>query len=73
MRTLQCSSSLLLNCMYIIIELIARCKRISTARSSGDTPMHKVCRSGKIVSDILGYNTIVVYAIVTTCHITCIS
>lgn len=28
-------------------ELVARCKKITTAKSSGDTPLHKVCRTGK--------------------------
>ena len=31
-------------------DLIARVKKISTARSSGDTPLHKCCRTGKYVS-----------------------
>ena len=31
-------------------ELIARCKRITSVKSSGDTPLHKVCRNGRLVS-----------------------
>ena len=31
-------------------ELIARVKKIVTAWSSGDTPLHKCCRTGKYVS-----------------------
>lgn len=34
---------------HLIADVIARCKKIATARSSGDTPLHKVCRTGKYV------------------------
>ena len=36
-----------------VTDLIARVKKISTARSSGDTPLHKCSRTGKYVSNSL--------------------
>ena len=34
----------------LIIDMALRCKRIASVRSSsGDTPLHKVCRTGKYV------------------------
>ncbi len=33
--------------------MIARCKKIATARNSGDTPLHKVCRTGKYVREVV--------------------
>lgn len=42
--SLTCSDSVL---EEFSPELILRCKRITSAKSSGDTPLHKVCRNGR--------------------------
>ena len=35
--------------LYALVDLIARCKKVIPSRSSGDTPLHKVCRTGRYV------------------------
>lgn len=49
MKLLLC---LLLILFVVVLDLIARVKKISTARSSGDTPLHKCSRTGKFVSTV---------------------
>ena len=48
---------LLMRFNIINLDIVLRCKRISSQRScSGDTPLHKVCRTGKYVCQKYVYN-----------------
>lgn len=51
----------------ITSDVIARCKKISTARSSGDTPLHKVCRTGKYVSSYIMHMVTYTYQHTSIC------